>query len=259
MTESRPKKRRNFKYSLHLVTYLDILGFRDLVSEESPNFISTAIRRVIEATAPDKKNKKQYGENYVNFSDLIVHTIPVYSRANMKYRIGLVFDRVQSLLYAQVALIEEGLLVRGALTLGDVERTYKVLFGPGVIAAYDLERKKARVPWIIVDPALLDALKTNPSLRRHKYKEEMEYLSSWLKMDNDDELFFIDYLGGLYSEYDATAYARFLITHRKLIERGLVEFADDPKILPKYLWLKNYHNETVRIKLEATIQNRYLV
>lgn len=250
---------RNLKYSLHLVTYLDILGFRDLVSEESPNFISRAIRRVIESTEPDEIGKKQYHENYVNFSDLIVHTVPIYSQANRKYRDGLVFNRVQSLLHAQVALIQEGLLLRGALTLGNMERSYRVLFGPGLISAYDLERKKACFPRIILDHALLQELKINPQLRRHKYREEMKYLSTFLRKDTDD-FFFVDYLGGFRSECnDSNDYLEFLGIHKRLVEKGFGEFAGDQRILPKYEWLRKYHDSTVQARLNEPLHERFAI
>jgi hypothetical protein len=38
------------RYEPHLITCIDILGFRELVAKKSPNFISHAIRRVQEIT-----------------------------------------------------------------------------------------------------------------------------------------------------------------------------------------------------------------
>ena len=252
------RRPRNLAYTPHLVTYLDILGFRDLIAEESPNLISRAIRKVIEATAPKHPDAKRFKENYVNFSDLIVHTVPVNSKANVRTRIGLVYGRVVDLLEAQVALIQEGLLVRGALTLGPMERSYKVLFGPGLIEAYDLERTKARFPRIVLDPFLLRELKTNPILRRHRYREEMRFLSPLLKTDEDGYVF-IDYLRGLRGERESSDYFRFLKIHRDLVTRGLAEFRRDRDVLPKYGWLKRYHNEAVTALIPEDIRTRYLI
>jgi len=112
-TKAKPTKKRSLKYSLHLISYIDILGFRELVGEQMPNFISRAIRRVIETTAPDAQVLKANRENYVNFSDLIVHTVPILSPANKKSPEGLVFVEINNLALAQAALIEEGLLIRG--------------------------------------------------------------------------------------------------------------------------------------------------
>src|SRR5881394_1122419 len=184
-----PKQKRHLVYSLHLISYIDILGFRELVAEKSPNFISKAIRRVIEATAPDAQILKRNRENYINFSDLIVHTVPILSPANKKFREGLAFVEINSLALAQAALIGEGLLLRGALTIGEIERTYSVLFGPGLISAYELERHQAQFPRIVVDPNLFEALKEVPLLRAHEYSEEMEYISKWVKRDDDGVIF----------------------------------------------------------------------
>ena len=135
MTE--PIMLRNLVYSPHLVTYLDILGFRRLIKTKHPNFISRAIRRVTETTRPDKLTKKENEENYVKFSDLILHTVPIHSRANLMYPTGLVYSEILGLAHAQTELIYEGLVLRGAVTLGKIERSYKVIFGPGLINAYD--------------------------------------------------------------------------------------------------------------------------
>lgn len=252
------RKRRNLKYSLHLVTYLDILGFRNLIAEKSPNFISRAIRIVLEATAPDAQIKKQYREQFVSFSDLIVHTVPVDWHFSEEYQMGLVFNRVFDLLHGQVALVTQGLLFRGALTIGNMERTYGVLFGPGLIAAYDLEREKARFPRIILDPILLRELEMNPNLRRHKYREEMEYLSPYLRKDSDG-LTFIDYLGGCQTESDPGEYARFLTRHKLLVSSGLAEFRKDDKVLPKYEWLRSYHNNIVVERVPEHLRRKFLI
>jgi hypothetical protein len=103
------------------------------------------------------------------------------------------------LVHAQVALLGEGFLIRGALILGEIERSYGVLFGPGLISAYELEREQAQFPRIVVDPKLIEAVKTNPLLRSHDYEEEMEYISRFIKRD-DDGAIFIDYLGGMQDE-----------------------------------------------------------
>jgi hypothetical protein len=250
-------KKRNLKYEVHLVTYLDILGFRDLIAESSPNFISRAIRLVLEATEPDTTSKKNFKENYVNFSDLIVHTVPIYSKMNEKHRAGLVFDRVCSLFHAQSKLIQEGLLIRGALTMGGMERSYGALFGPGLILAYDLERQQAKFPRIILDPVLLRELETNPVLRRHKYQEEMAYLSSFLTKD-DDGFTFIDYLKGMQTELDTNEFLEFLERHKVLVEKGLAEFSDTNSVLEKYEWLKKYHNLATTAYLQPALRGRYL-
>jgi hypothetical protein len=253
-----PKQKRNLEYSLHLISYIDILGFRELVAEKSPNFISKAIRRVIETTAPDAQIMKRNRENYINFSDLIVHTVPILSSANKKFQDGLAFVEINSLALAQAALIEEDLLIRGALTLGNIERTYGVLFGPGLISAYELEQHHAQFPRIVVDPDLFEALKEVPLLRAHEYTEEMEYISKWVKRD-DDGIIFIDYLGGMQDEGEPGDYLAFLMVHKEFVEKNIAKFKDDRRVLTKYLWLKKYHNAVVKTRLPQQFYEELLV
>jgi hypothetical protein len=253
------KQRRNLKYSPHLITYIDILGFRELVKQKSPNFISRAIRQVIEATAPDNKLRKMNEENYIKFSDLIVHTIPILSHANKKYREGIVFLEIQGLAAAQAILVGEGLLLRGALTMGMLERTYGVLFGPGIIAAYDLERGQAQFPRIIVEPDLIEALKVTPLLTSHPYEEEIKYISKFIKRD-DDGVVFIDYVGGMQDESAEPAdWLAFLQVHKAFIEKNIAKFKEQKHVLSKYLWLKKYHNAVVQTRLKPGFNEEFLV
>jgi len=253
------QKKRNLAYSPHLITYIDILGFRELVEEKSPNFISRAIRRVIQTTAPDELIRKRNRENYVNFSDLIVHTVPIFSSANKKFPDGLVFWEINHLALAQIRLIDEGLLLRGAVTIGMLERTYGVLFGPGIISAYELEREQAQFPRIVVDSDLIEALKTTPLLRAHPYKEEMEYISKFIKRD-DDGVIFIDYLGGMQDEVrEPEDYFDVLEVHKKFIETNIAKFKKKKKVLSKYLWLTKYHNAVVQARLKPDVHEELLV
>jgi hypothetical protein len=69
------KKKRKLKYLPHLITSIGILGLRELVKEKSPNFISRAIRQVVEATALDDKIRKANEENYTQFPRLVVEAL----------------------------------------------------------------------------------------------------------------------------------------------------------------------------------------
>src|ERR1700733_4242733 len=241
------KRKRHLKYEPHLIAYIDIMGFSELVKNESPDFISRAIRRVTEVTAPDVDDRKAYQENYVSFSDLIVHTIPIVPRANENLGQGIVFSEILNLAAAQASLIDDGLLIRGALTIGELERTYGVLFGPGIIAAYHLDQEKAVFPRIVVDPAIFETLKKVPSMLVHPYEEEITYIFRLLKRD-DDGVIFIDYLGSMQSE--RRDYLEFLKNHKELVEKNIAKFKADKRVLSKYLWLKKYHNAVIHARLK---------
>jgi hypothetical protein len=241
--------KRYLRYTPHLVTYIDILGFRELIQKKSPNFISWAIRHVQEITVPNRHTNMHPGENYVNFSDLIVHTIPIHSDQN---RIeNIVLAEIQYIAMVQAVLIEKGLLLRGAITIGNIERTYGVLFGPGLISAYELERDYAQYSRIIVDGQLLDRFRSKHSLRA---------LARYVRLD-DDGLMFLDYLGVMQDalKNDQKSYYRLVETHKKLVDKNLLKFEKNRKVRSKYLWLTKYHNATVRATVSKTQQKRFFV
>src|SRR5258705_12897795 len=114
-TPSKTKKRK-LAYKLHLIAYLVILGFRELIKSKPPGFISHVIGRTIEWTSPDTEDRRAFQENYANFSDLIVHTIPLETRAVNAVG-GDLYYEIKNLAYAQAALINEGVLLRGAVAI----------------------------------------------------------------------------------------------------------------------------------------------
>ena len=71
---------------------------------------------------------------------------------------------------------------------------------------------------------------------------------------------FIDYLGGMQSECDEPGdYFKFLHIHKLLVEKGLSEFADDGRILAKYLWLKKYHNAVILTRLSDEFHSEFRI
>lgn len=230
-------------YSPHLVTYLDIMGFRNLIENKSPGFISKVIRLWKQETALGSESQN-YHVDFKQFSDLIVVTCPINSRENVKTRPGLVFWEVQRLMFAQARLIEEGILVRGAVTVGNIVKSYREIYGPAILQAYELESRTAIFPRIVIDERILTELKRNILLRRHDFRTEMEYLSVFLHTDNKN-VTFVDYLRGALSE-DPEGAPRFFVKHKELIEQGLWDFRRNRRIREKYRWLQRYHNSVVQ-------------
>lgn len=247
MRPTEPKIKRYLRYLPHLVTFIDIMGFRKLVERRSPNFISWAIRQVQQITVPNPHTNKHNGENYVNFSDLIVHTIPM----NQDHQEEILLDEIKYTAMVQAVFIEKGLLLRGAITIGEMERSYGVLFGPGLISAYELERGYAQYSRIILD---------DPVIKLIKSKRSLKALADCTKLD-DDGLAFIDYLGFMQKvlNKEHASYRRLINTHKQLIDRNLISSKNDKRILSKYLWLRKYHNATVRATIAKRWQKRLYV
>lgn len=108
---------------------------------------------------------------------------------------GAVFFQLLGLVHAQVLLIhEEGIVVRGGITVGNVVKSHGQLFGPGVIDAYQLESKAAKYPRIVVDQKVLNELATNDQLWIHDRDDELSAVNGLLRRDEEDDLLYVDYL-----------------------------------------------------------------
>jgi hypothetical protein len=161
----------------------------------------------------------------------------------------IVLNQVKYIALVQAVLIERNLLLRGAITIGNMERSYGVLFGPGLISAYELEHDQALFSRIVVDTRLFDQLEDNELLDGINRDQLIKRLSNCLKRD-DDGLIFVDYLGfmGSVLKSDRDAYPQFVAKHKKLIDRNIRRFRANKKVLSKYLWLRKYHNAVIRAK-----------
>ena len=227
-------EKRNVEYEPSLVTYLDILGFRNLIEHRSAGYISRTLRLVRDAVKPDSLDAKAYSLHYQSFSDLIVITIPLSTQANLVYRPGALFSELLALVHAQTSLIGERILIRGALSVGFVVKSYGQLYGPALVRAYELERHTAQYPRIIIDREVLDQLKTNPALRRHDYRYEKKSIDALVTKDVDG-LTFVDYLRAIESEFDypEEEYLSFLVEHKKVVQAGFTN-ESDTRIREKY-------------------------
>jgi hypothetical protein len=99
---------RTVKYQKSIVTYLDILGFRQLVSAKSVNDIHRILEALGDHAKPDEKSTQQFDMHFVTFSDCTVRTVPLNSSSNERYPSGLLFHEILSLVHAQYRLLCDG-------------------------------------------------------------------------------------------------------------------------------------------------------
>lgn len=78
-------------------------------------------------------------------------------------------------------LLQLGMLVRGGVACGPLIHEDRVIFGPGLVSAYQLESKVAKVARIILDGSLSDYVDT---CRRETFYFK-EYLEASLRVDTD--------------------------------------------------------------------------
>lgn len=236
--------KKKITYDEALVTYMDILGFRDLVQTETAGHISRTIRLVRDALKPDRDSARVFEMTYQSFSDLTVVSIPILTSANLRFRPGVLHSQITRVADAQVQLLWEGIAIRGGITFGSIVRSYGQLFGPALIRAYELESKKAKYPRIVVDDVIFRELERNPALTKGGEDSDRDQVRLLLRRD-EDGCWFIDYLYAFSLTFYRRKFRQFLRWHRNLIVDRLQEFKREENILEKYDWLAKYHNRAV--------------
>lgn len=252
-------------YEECLVTFFDILGFQNLLNTRSgaeiKHLLST-FRRVSEgdATPPTRSDEmRMISEVHAEIvSDAIVRTRTIETQ----YPGGPLVWEVIDLLHIQIECVAQGILVRGAMTIGHMHLGIDFsgpVFGPGLVQAYLMEGGEVIYPRIAIHEDLIERHQQDRALWRegHSYEDEERHLKNLLNQD-ESGLHYIDYLraslGEIDGEYDGEydGWIEFLNRHKTLVENGLAN-SPNATIRRKYSWLKNYHNTVIDENIANTV------
>lgn len=236
-------------YRNAIVTFLDVLGFRNLIKDESAESINSILEKMSKVAAPKADlNDDPYHPVTTTFSDCVMRISFTDSKANSDFQIGLLFYELLALVHAQSELIDNDVIVRGGVAFGDIFLEDQRVFGPAMVDAYELESKKAIYPRIVISPKWMEVLKTDRLIRskNNTLKQEFWHIHQLVRQD-DDGLYFIDYIRAIQSELDdpEAGYILFLKRHSSLIKRNLNKHAGQERVLDKYKWLSRYHDELI--------------
>lgn len=247
------------KYATSLVTFVDILGFRDIVSRKSADEIATILRRLISTAKPFGFNARPEDVSFVNFSDNIVRVSALPDNPRYEDIIPPLFIEAADLASAQALLAQRGVFVRGGICMGDIILSENMLYGPGLVKAYELESKVAQAPRIIIDPDLIAQFDLDSELFEADFDEGMpeEFEIQWFVSRDSDGLYFIDYLRGVCTEADDAEGAAGVIdlftNHRRCVVQASREAP--PQAKAKYDWLRDYHNGSLSVIRTAFLEH----
>ena len=265
-------------YEKAIVSFVDILGFRELVENSTSGAVKSTLDLVNRFAVPEVENEDldfSFVAESISFSDCIVRVRRIEKEPNLSYPAGLVFYEIIDLLHAQGELLNQGILIRGGIAYGDIYFDKNQIYGPALNHAYELESKYAVYPRIVLSPDLIKESKTNKLLKSesHTYEMELEYIAKLIKQ-GDEGLWFIDYIRAMENELDdSSMLPGYLLQHKKIICEGAKKFQKMSNTLSKYLWMAKYHNdlineisdewfshyETKRITFEITSQEMGLL
>ena len=252
---SKPDHDDDDGYERCVVTFFDILGFRTLLKQRSARDIASMmstfrfVARHNEPVKPirRKKDARLLSQAHVEWvSDAIVRSRTI----DVRQKSGLFTWELIDLLHIQIGCIRNGILIRGATTIGLMHLGLNFdgpVFGPALVDAYEMEDSEVVYPQIVIMDEALKTHKNDKSLwnEGHQYSDEEGFLERWLRRDGAGP-YYLDYLRASYSEFDypETDWFEFLDIHKTLIKMGL-KAKLCARVKRKYAWLREYHNEVV--------------
>ena len=140
-------------YERKFVAFYDVLGWRQKIAEagNDPGMI-LALKGAVTGwslLSNVEVQNRGFKTRITTFSDNVVISEPVEGPNFhlLLFRLG----------YMQVIASWSGLLIRGAITIGDIVHDDSIVFGPALNRAYELESQQAIYPRIIIDPDIGDA------------------------------------------------------------------------------------------------------
>ena len=223
-------------YCRRIIAFYDILGFSELVKkdEHGKNRIHAAL---LAAQGREQGREGQYVQKWVaennqrksiSFSDCVVLTS---EEDESEFQ-----EMISCLANVQAYLLSNGILTRGGLTVGKVFDEYQLLYGPGVVEAYELESKKAVAPRIIINKDAYIGDKED-TIKKLFILNEENWKNSFLAEDSDCEIF-IDYL-----KYMKISQEKLNTKIKRNIEISFTNMTP-ARVREKFWWLKNYYNNT---------------
>jgi len=257
----------DIKYEERLVAFIDILGFKELVKKSENDtskivLINNALNYLknweipqnwglkyieIEEDAQkrgvdsfDIRNKT----NSTSFSDSIVVSVKVNNNVN-----EMATTLIANLAYIGAFLLEEGILFRGGLTIGNlVHNENGTVFGQGLIDAYKLESNNAKYPRIILSDKLISRLIYPLITKKNRYP----YHQYIVRFDDGCVGFHqMQYYQVMQTWEGMTInkLKKYLEKIRLKIIGGLDASFENPSIYEKYVWLKKEYNKLIILKV----------
>jgi hypothetical protein len=225
-----------------VVIYLDLLGFRDRMMsvahdrEESQKLL-TEYQEIVVPALHALVDREFDIFQFKGFTDNIVLGARLSGSDDAEAVIGTATIKVAQF---QLELARKGWFVRGGIATDFFYMDETIVFGSGLINAYDLESKIARDPRVVLDDLTLDLVRRFLKYYADPYHDAPQ--NGYVLVDTDGRGF-VNYLyapRGFDASFDEISSA--LLDHKRAVEAALVETAGRPLIWSKYRWVATYHN-----------------
>lgn len=140
----------------------------------------------------------------------------------------------------QLGMAREGYFVRGGLAFNALFMDNNVVYGAALLEAYELEHAIAKDPRVVASDTVVQLLREQFS---YYAQPESAPQNDVFLLDSDGRVF-LNYLDPCFEDVPdgLPADTATLLRHKAHIEKGLKDFARNPRVWAKYAWLATYHD-----------------
>lgn len=217
---------------MYYVGFLDILGFKKIVCEKEENEVLNIFKQIEVIIEDLKKTFEVAPFFYRIMSDSIV----IACNEKIPSSLPIILwccGKTQEL------LLEKGILLRGGVSYGKFYYDDTIMYGKGLVSAYELENNISRYPRVVVDTKAIIKYKS-----KMKNTEVYSEATKILEIDTES-IYYVD----IALMYLANASEETLPYRMKslkgLIEKSLIDPMLSANVREKYVWLKNEFNEFI--------------
>ncbi|HRK55513.1 MAG TPA: hypothetical protein PK185_16480 [Cyclobacteriaceae bacterium] len=173
------------KYKKKVIAYIDLLGFKSFINltnksanskERKIEYVNNLFQLLKEFTENKNYSATKFRE-VTQFSDLIVISFAADDFESF-------YDEIRDIQLLCVNCVNMGFLLRGSIIYGDIVHSNDIIFGPGLVEAYEAEQSHAKYPRIIIDYVIIKDFKDT--------KPGIFHIGGVTTID-DDGLYYVDY------------------------------------------------------------------
>lgn len=225
-----------------IVAFIDILGFAEEIKASHAAGESNALlRRVMEVVHKwysMMKGLPQLAERGRRTWELKAFTDNVVIGHPIKWGGEPEFGRlISDVALLQIGFAHEGFFVRGGLAVGDLYMDEDIVFGMGLLDAYEAEQS-AIWPRVTLADSAVQLVRQHLS---YYASVEISPQNRDLLIDADNQLF-VNYLSCTWPDHTLPPFLDWLSNHRDAVAGKLKKYRADHKISGKYSWAARYHN-----------------
>jgi len=215
------------EFDQYIIAYIDFLGMKEKMQKESfetlkmIEFIVTGIRKVAEMI----KSMNKLDEFKVRiFSDNVLIALKL-NETDLKNQLISVINLLTLIQFT--AFTPFNIMVRGAVTVGELFISNEIVWGKGLIDAYLLENEVAVYPRIILSKGLLKTYNANKSKGLNLYA---------LIQEDFDGYWYLDFFSAVPSITNIPIF-------NTILTNQAISYASAPhRIKQKFNWTLSYFN-----------------